>query len=86
MSEVDWKIAPSFTNSRRIVSPLVRLPLWAIANPPNAKSANSGCTFLYSVPPVVEYLTCPIAELPFSLPKTLVFVKVSLTNPIRRSA
>ena len=86
VSEVDWKIAPAFTSSSLKLKPLVKFPLWAIAKPPTAKSANNGWTFLRTVPPVVEYLTCPIAELPGNRLRTLALVKFSLTKPILLSA
>ena len=54
VSEVDWKMAPDETSSRRSVRALVRLPLWATAKPPVSRSANSGCTLRRMVPPVVE--------------------------------
>src|SRR5271154_4901822 len=40
VSLVDWQIAPPRMSSRRSVSPLVRLPLWATARPPASSSAN----------------------------------------------
>ena len=42
VSDVDWKIAPSLTNCSRMARALVRLPLWAMAKPPEDKSAKSG--------------------------------------------
>ena len=54
VSEVDWQIAPCSISSRRSVSPLVRLPLWPTAKPPEASSANSGWTLRRMVSPVVE--------------------------------
>jgi hypothetical protein len=44
VSEPDWKIEPRPINSSRRLSALVRLPLWAMAQPPMANSAKSGCT------------------------------------------
>ena len=40
--------------SRRKVSALVRLPLWASAKPPESSSANKGWTLRKIVSPVVE--------------------------------
>ena len=54
VSLVDWKIDPRRTSSRRKVVALEILPLCATAKPPEASSANSGCTFLSAVSPVVE--------------------------------
>ncbi len=54
MSEFDWKIAPSRSMSRRSVSALVRLPLWAIATGPRAVLAVIGCAFLMFELPAVE--------------------------------
>ncbi len=54
VSVVDWQIAPSRINSRRSVSPLVRLPLCATAKPPASSSAKSGWTLRIIVSPVVE--------------------------------
>ena len=42
VSDVDWKMAPSFFNSCRKVRPLVRFPLCAIAKPPTVRSAKRG--------------------------------------------
>ncbi len=44
VSEPDWKIEPWAISSPRSASALVRLPLWAMAQPPMANSAKSGCT------------------------------------------
>ena len=44
VSEPDWKIEPRSISSSRRLTALVRLPLWAMAQPPMANSANSGCT------------------------------------------
>ena len=53
VSEVEEKIAPCFCSVRCTVMALVRLPLWAMAKPPSASSANSGCTLRRPEPPVV---------------------------------
>ena len=53
VSVVEWKSEPSSTSWRRSPSALVRLPLWAIARPPKAKSAKSGCTLRSKEAPVV---------------------------------
>jgi hypothetical protein len=47
-------MAPEEMSSRRSVSALVRLPLWASAKPPVSRSANSGWTLRRMVSPVVE--------------------------------
>src|SRR3546814_9241190 len=44
VSLVDWKMQPCCTRSWRSDRALVRLPLCAMARPPNEKSANSGRT------------------------------------------
>ena len=54
VSEVDWKIAPCPTSSVRKVWALVRLPLWAMASPPPARSAKIGWMLLARLPPAVE--------------------------------
>jgi hypothetical protein len=54
VSLVDWKIEPRRTRSRRNRIALEILPLCAIANPPEARSAYSGWTLRSAVSPVVE--------------------------------
>ena len=54
VSLVDWNSEPAFTSRWRSCIALVRLPLWPTASPPNAKSANSGCTLRSMLAPVVE--------------------------------
>ena len=44
VSDELWKIEPRSISSRRSASALVMLPLCAMAQPPMANSANSGCT------------------------------------------
>ena len=85
VSDVDWKIAPLFTNSFLKVRAFVKFPLCAIANPPTERSANKGWTFLRAGSPVVEYLTWPMASWPCILSIVVFFVKWSLTRPMRRS-
>ena len=51
VSEPDWKIEPCSINSARRLMALVRLPLWAMAQPPMENSANSGCTSRIAVVP-----------------------------------
>ena len=53
VSDVEEKIAPCFCSARCTVMALVMLPLWAIASPPSASSANSGWTLRRPEPPVV---------------------------------
>ena len=52
VSEPDWKIEPAWISSSRSASALTRLPLWAIAAPPMANSAKSGCTSRICVDPL----------------------------------
>ena len=57
VSEPDWKIEPCRISSSRSASALVRLPLWAMAQPPIWNSANSGCTsriWVLPLEPAVE--------------------------------
>ncbi len=57
VSEPDWKIEPCWISSSRKLSAFVRLPLWAMAQPPMASSANSGCTsriWVLPLEPAVE--------------------------------
>ncbi len=54
VSEVDWKIAPRRTRSRRSRIAFEMLPLCEIAKPPLASSAYSGWTLRSAVSPVVE--------------------------------
>ena len=49
--------------------------------PPEFVSAKNGCTFLKAVPPVVEYLLCPIANFPGKFFKTFSSLKLSPTRP-----
>ena len=51
VSEPDWKIEPRSISSPRRLTALVRLPLWAMAQPPMANSAKSGCTSRSCVAP-----------------------------------
>jgi hypothetical protein len=57
VSEFDWKMAPVRSMSRRSVSALVRLPLWAMAMGPRANVAVMGCAFRKFEEPAVEYRT-----------------------------
>ena len=66
---------PSFTKVSLNKRAFVKLPLCAILKPPMCKSAKNGWIFLKDVSPVVEYLLCPIANLPGSLFKVSEFVK-----------
>ena len=45
VSELDWKIAPSFSSSLLSASALTRLPLWAMAIGPRAVLALMGWAF-----------------------------------------
>ena len=54
MSELDWKIAPSRSMSRRSASALVRFPLWAMAMGPRAVVAVMGWAFFRLELPAVE--------------------------------
>ena len=54
VSDVDWKMAPSCSISRRSASALVRLPLWAIAMGPRAVVAVIGWAFFRFELPAVE--------------------------------
>jgi hypothetical protein len=53
LSDEDWKIAPRSIRSRRRRAALVRLPLWAMAQPPMANSPKKGCTSRMAVAPLV---------------------------------
>ena len=52
LSEEDWKIDPRSISSRRKAAALVRLPLWAMAQPPMENSPKKGCTSRMAVAPL----------------------------------
>ena len=80
LSEVDWKRLPLSSRYLRSWTELTRLPLWANAKSPELCLKRKGWTFSIPPPPVVEYLTWPIAMLPFRLER-LSLLKTSVTRP-----
>jgi hypothetical protein len=54
VSELDWKMAPSRSISRRRASAFVRLPLWAMAIGPRAVLAVMGWALRSREEPAVE--------------------------------
>ena len=55
-------MCPESSSNSLMTSAFTRFPLWAIAISPSLNLLKSGCAFFNSLPPVVEYLTCPMAE------------------------
>ena len=84
VSDELWKIAPSLISCFLRNSVLVKFPLCAQANPPAARFANKGWMFSSKLPPEVEYLTWPIAYLPFNWSIISKLLKLSPTRPVLR--
>ena len=80
VSEVEEKMLPCSSNFCFRIFALTKFPLWHILIDPCIVLNTNGWTLAIPPPPAVEYLTCPIAELPCNS-FNLSWLNTSVTSP-----
>ena len=81
VSDVEWKIAPCFSNSLFNFFALIKFPLCAKAILPSKNWNKNGWILRPLLLPEVAYLTCPIAQFPCKRLKILSSLNTSDTSP-----